>query len=207
MPDLKNHWESVYRLKPANAVSWYQVMPALSLRLIENTGIGKDAAIIDVGGGVSGLSAALCEAGYRNLSVLDISANALAQAKQMTRQKACDLRVFEADVTEFEPPVSYDLWHDRAVFHFLVDEHDRRAYVSVLKRALAPGSHLVMLTFAKDGPLKCSGLDVMQYNAEGIQAVLGRDFQLVESGTDMHTTPMGAHQKFAFFRFIYQPTA
>jgi SAM-dependent methyltransferase len=201
---MKSHWEEVYRRKPAHEVSWYQAKPALSLRLVENARISRDAAIIDVGGGASGFSAALCEAGYRNLSVLDISANAIARSRQLIKCPDCRVKFFEQDVTNFNPPLYYDLWHDRAVFHFLTARQDRRAYVSVLQRALAPGSHLVMLTFARDGPLKCSGLDVVRYDAERIQTELGSHFQLMEEGTDVHKTPSGGQQKFAYFRFTYR---
>ena len=205
MPDRKRHWETVYRQKHAEEVSWYQAEPELSLRLIANAALSKDAEIIDVGGGVSRLSARLCARGYQNLSVLDISANALDQSRKLLGTCDCRLRFIEQDITEFEPPGTFDLWHDRAVFHFLTDRKDREAYVSVLERALAPGSHLVILTFAADGPKKCSGLEVTRYGRTEMQAVLGRNFRLEEHGAEMHTTPSGGRQKFAYFRFTYQP--
>lgn len=205
MPDRKSHWEAVYRQKSAEAVSWYQAEPELSLRLIRHAGVHKDAEMIDVGGGASRLAAALCDEGYRKLNVLDISANALDQSMKLVKTDDCRLRLIEQDITEFEPSEKFDLWHDRAVFHFMTDRQDRDAYVSVLERALAPGSHLVMLTFAKDGPEKCSGLSVTRYDAAEMQAVLGDNFRLEEHGTDMHMTPAGGRQKFAYFRFTYHP--
>ena len=205
MFDRKQHWEKVYSSKSPFEVSWYEADPELSLRLINDTGVERGAAIIDVGGGASNLVAMLSELGYQDLSVLDISANALAQAKLRMKDADCDVHWYEEDITRFEPPRKFDLWHDRAVFHFLTSQEDRDSYVAVLKKALAPGSHLVIMTFAIDGPVKCSGLDIVQYDSDKMLAALGEHFKLVEEGVEIHTTPAGGQQKFVFFRFKYMP--
>lgn len=205
MFDRKKHWEKVYSSKSPVEVSWYQSEPVLSLRLIKDAGIDMSAAIIDVGGGASNLVAKLCKSGYSDLSVLDISANALAHAKLRMKGAPCDVQWYEEDVTRFKPPRQFDLWHDRAVFHFLTSPEDRNCYVEVLKKALKPGSHMVIMAFAVDGPAKCSGLDIIQYDSGKMTAALGSDFELAEEGVEMHTTPSGGSQKFAFFRFLYAP--
>ncbi len=205
MTDRKNHWEKVYRDKSPLEVSWFQQNPALSLRLIEKTRIALDAPIIDVGGGASLLVDRLCEAGYTDTGVLDVSASALAHAKDRLADKACAVNWYEADVTSFRPPKQFALWHDRAVFHFLTSEADRDSYVGVLKKALEPGGHLIIMAFAIDGPVKCSGLDIVQYDADKMKTTLGPGFELVETGHEKHITPAGKQQKFAYFRFTRSP--
>ncbi len=201
MIDTKNHWENVYRGKSPHEVSWFQENPALSLRLIEKTRIALDAPIIDVGGGASLLVDRLCEEGYTDIGVLDVSASALAQSKHRLADKTCAVSWYEADVADFKPPKQFALWHDRAVFHFLTSEADRDSYVAVLKKALEAGGHLTIMAFAIDGPVKCSGLDIVQYDAEKMKSTLGPGFELVETGHEMHITPAGNQQKFAYFRF------
>ena len=205
MFDRKNHWEKVYSSKSPLEVSWHQADPALSLRLINDADIERDAAIIDVGGGASNLVAMLCEAGYSDLSVLDISANALAHAKLRMEDTSCDVQWYEEDITRFKPPRQFDLWHDRAVFHFLTRQEDRDCYVAALKKALIPGSHLVIMTFATDGPVQCSGLEIVRYDADKMMAALGPDFEMVDKGIEAHTTPAGGEQKFVFFRLVFMP--
>lgn len=207
MSHRKKHWESVYQNRSPLEVSWYQQNPVLSLRLIRETGLALDAPVIDIGGGVSRLVDKLCESGYTRVSVLDISANALAYAKHRLVEKANTVQWYEADVTGFNPPHQFALWHDRAVFHFLTDRVDRESYIGVIKQALAPGGHLIMMTFAMDGPVKCSGLDIVQYDAEKMVAELGAGFELVETGNEVHLTPAGKPQKFAYFRFLFVPEA
>lgn len=162
-----------------------------------------DAPVIDIGGGASTLVDRLCERGYTNVSVLDLSAAALAHSKHRLAQEGDRVHWYEEDVIRFRPPQRYAVWHDRAVFHFLTSRADREAYVGVLKQALEPGGHLVMLTFAIDGPVRCSGLDIVQYDAEKLSAELGADFELAETGLEVHLTPSGGQQKFAYFRFGY----
>lgn len=205
MFDRKKHWEQVYGSKSPFEVSWHQAEPVLSLRLIKDAGIESDAAIIDVGGGASNLVDRLCKAGYRDLSVLDISAKALEHVRLRLNDAPCEVQLFEEDITRFKPPRQFELWHDRAVFHFLTSQEDRDCYVEVLKKALKPGSHLVIMAFATGGPLKCSGLDIVQYDTDKLMAALGEDFELVEEGAEVHTTPAGGKQKFAFFRLVYMP--
>jgi SAM-dependent methyltransferase len=205
MTDRKNHWEKVYRDKSSLEVSWFEENPALSLRLIDETRIALGAPIIDIGGGASLLVDRLCEKGYTDIGVLDVSAGALAHAKDRLAGKAGRVKWYEADVTGFKPPKRFALWHDRAVFHFLTSEADRGSYVSVLKQALKPGGHLIIMAFAIDGPVKCSGLAIVQYDADKMKSTMGPGFELVETGHEMHITPTGNQQKFAYFRFIYSP--
>jgi len=197
----KNHWENVYESKSALNVSWFQEDPKLSLELIRSTNLTPDAAIIDVGGGASRLVDKLCAEGFTNITVLDLAAKALSISEQRLAEKACEVEWLVEDVTAFNPPHQYALWHDRAVFHFLTEKADRDKYVDVLKRALQPGGHLIIMAFAIGGPEKCSGLDIVQYDAEKIQSELGRDFELRESGEEKHITPAGGEQKFAYFHF------
>ena len=202
MSERKTHWENVYRDKSPLAVSWYQPEPALSLSLIDKAVLPLDAAIIDIGGGASTLVDKLCARGHTNISVLDVSAAALAHSKNRLGDVGGKVQWIEEDVTRFEPSQDYALWHDRAVFHFLTERGDRERYIEVLKRALAPGGQLVMLTFALDGPVKCSGLDIVQYDADKMTAELGAGFELLETGRDVHITPAGNQQNFAWFRLI-----
>lgn len=220
MIDRKTHWENVYAKSSYLRVSWYQEEPALSLQLIRSTQISLDAPIIDVGGGASLLVDRLCDAGYSNLAVLDVSAQALAHAKDRLGYKVrtgtvregslgckvSDVEWFEADVTQFNPPHRFSLWHDRAVFHFLTVQADRDQYLGVLNQALEPGGHLIIMAFAIGGPEKCSGLDIVQYDADKLSAELGPGFELVETGYEIHQTPAGKQQKFAYFRFQKTPT-
>jgi SAM-dependent methyltransferase len=207
MSERKIHWENVYREKSPLAVSWYQREPGLSLSLIDRAALPPDAAIIDIGGGASTLVDKLCERGHTNISVLDVSAAALAHSRNRLGDVGGRVHWIEEDVTRFKPPQRYALWHDRAVFHFLTDRVDRRRYIDVLKQALLPGGQLVMLTFAIGGPVKCSGLDIVQYDADKMSVELGSGFELLESGLDVHTTPAGNQQNFAWFRFISTHTS
>jgi len=199
MSDRKEHWENVYQKKSPLEVSWHQKEPTLSLQLIRGTQLALDAPIIDVGGGASMLVDKLCHEGYSNVSVLDVSENALVHAKDRLADQAAMVEWFEEDVTRFNPPHRFALWHDRAVFHFLTARADRERYINVLKQALEPGGHLIMMTFAIDGPAKCSGLDIVQYDANKLMAELGPGFKLEETGFELHITPAGGQQKFAYF--------
>jgi SAM-dependent methyltransferase len=202
MSDRKAHWQNIYRDKSPLDVSWYQKEPKLSLELIHHTGVQHDEAIIDVGGGASVLVDFLCKEGFTNLSVLDISENALASAKQRLGDAAKTIEWFEADITAFSPPHPFSIWHDRAVFHFLTEKSDRRKYVSTLKQALRPTGHLIIAAFAIGGPEKCSGLEIVQYDASKLKAELGEEFQLAEEKNEIHLTPANKEQKFRYFRFV-----
>jgi SAM-dependent methyltransferase len=198
----KEHWNQVYQSKGALDVSWYQDRPAMSLRLIEAAGIARNAGIIDVGGGASVLVDFLLDAGLSNLAVLDLSANALGLAQQRLGPRASLVNWFVADVTEFTAPQTFGLWHDRAVFHFLTNETDRRKYAQTLARTLAPGGHAIIATFAQDGPLKCSGLDICRYDAASICAELGPKLKFIAQVDETHVTPWHTEQKFSYFHFI-----
>ncbi len=199
--NLKEHWNHVYQTKAHDDVSWYQSRPARSLHLIETCGVGKQEGIIDVGGGASVLVDFLLDAGFTRLAVLDISAAALAHSKERLGARAGDVEWFEADVTGFTSPHYFNLWHDRAVFHFLTDKADRQKYVQTLKRTLTPDGRVIIATFAIDGPLKCSGLEVARYDASAIVAEFGEGFRLLEQVDETHTTPWGTEQEFSYFRF------
>ncbi|MBW2466726.1 MAG: class I SAM-dependent methyltransferase [Deltaproteobacteria bacterium] len=202
MTDRKTHWEKIYGDKTPQEVSWYQKEPALSLQLIRNSHLAHDAPIIDVGGGASVLVEYLCNEGYTNVAVLDISAKALAYAQDRLGDNASRVEWYEEDVILFKAPHQFSLWHDRAVFHFLTDVSDRRDYVKVLKRTLEPNGHLIIAAFAIGGPTKCSGLDIIQYDANKLIAELGEGFELAEESSEIHISPASKEQKFAYFRFI-----
>lgn len=199
--EAKEHWEQVYRTKATNDVSWYQARPEVSLKLIEACGVGKDQAIVDVGGGASVLVDFLLGAGFTRLAVLDISGAALEHARQRLGARAGQVEWVEADVTRFDPARRFDLWHDRAVFHFLTDKADRERYVEALKRSLSAEGRVIIATFALDGPSRCSGLEVARYDARLICAELGSEFKLVEEVGDIHLTPWSTEQRFGYFRF------
>jgi 2-polyprenyl-3-methyl-5-hydroxy-6-metoxy-1,4-benzoquinol methylase len=203
----KQHWEEVYARRPSTEVSWYQGEPRLSLEMISHTGIGVDAAIIDIGGGASVLVDRLHALDFTDLTVLDISATALNVARDRLGGAAGDINWIESDVTEFMPQRTYDLWHDRAVFHFLTESEDRRSYIEALNRAIPAGGHLVMAAFAIGGPIRCSGLPIVQYDGARLQKELGPEFELVEQRDETHHTPAGADQLFSFFRLRRRPAA
>ncbi len=197
----KPHWENVYQTKSPTGVSWYQTYPSLSLKLIGATGAEWGDSVIDVGGGASVLVDCLLDAGYQNVVVLDVSASALQHAKDRLGQRASAVEWFEADVTSFRPPRRFAVWHDRAVFHFLTVQSDRQNYIRVLKETLLPNGHLIIATFALTGPPKCSGLDVMRYDAKRLSSEIGDDFVLVETHDETHTTPWDTEQDFIYCRF------
>ncbi len=199
--DRKSHWENVYTNKTPAEVSWYQLEPVVSLELIALTGISRAGKIIDVGGGTSVLVDKLLGQGFQDLTVLDISSKALDYARKRLGNKAIAVKWIEADVTEFESPEKYDLWHDRAVFHFLTSEEDREKYLQNMNKALNPGGHVIIAAFSIDGPLKCSGLDVERYSPEKMKNELGNTFELVKSIDEGHMTPGGKEQKFTYCYF------
>lgn len=195
------HWQNVYREKAENQVSWFQETPAISLELIEAVHPKFDWAIIDIGGGASRLVDVLACQDYRDLTVLDVSENAIAMAKARIGEPAAMMKWIVADVTQWEPTRRYDLWHDRAAFHFLTEAADRTAYVERLMRALRTGGYAIIGTFAMDGPERCSGLPVIRYDAPVLSATLGNAFALVETRRHDHRTPMGGVQHFQFSIF------
>ncbi len=170
----------------------------MSLRLIEETGVSQQDAIIDVGGGASTLVDNLLSAGFKNATVLDISENALQLSRHRLGVQANLVNWVVADVTAFDPAWEYSLWHDRAVFHFLVDDEDRASYVDVLRRALSPGGSLVLATFGPEGPLRCSGLQIQRYTTDRLVELLGSDFELQHHEFEYHQTPTGSTQQFLY---------
>ncbi|MCA9407959.1 MAG: class I SAM-dependent methyltransferase [Candidatus Omnitrophica bacterium] len=197
----KKHWEEVYQTRKPDEVSWYQLDPSVSLDLIASTGITHEQEIIDVGAGASVLVDKLLDKGFQDITVLDISAKAIQCAKERLAQRAENVTWLEADITQFEPPQQYDLWHDRAVFHFLTDQIERRKYINVMKDSLHKGSHVIISAFSLEGPLKCSGLDVERYDSEKLWWELGSSFELVKSIEEVHITPWQAEQKFIYCYF------
>ncbi len=195
----KTHWEQVYTNKPSDAVSWFQPHAALSLELIKATGMGSDAAIIDVGGGASTLVDDLLAAGYQDLTVLDLSAAALSEARKRLGAQHDKVHWLEADITEVElPRKRYDIWHDRAVFHFLTTQKQRDAYVRSVYYSVKPGGHIIMSTFAEDGPEQCSGLPVVRYRADDLHDEFGEAFKLIKHQKEAHQTPAGKIQQFVY---------
>ena len=195
----KEHWEKVYTTKATDTVSWFQPHADLSLDLIKATGVSHDAAIIDVGGGASTLVDDLLANGYTDLSVLDLSAAALAAAHKRLGLQASKVQWIEADVTKADLPAKrFDVWHDRAVFHFLTSAEDRAAYVQTVFRAVKPGGHVIVATFAEDGPNQCSGLPVMRYRADELHAEFGEAFSLLSHRKEAHHTPSGTVQQFVY---------
>jgi ubiquinone/menaquinone biosynthesis C-methylase UbiE len=198
------HWSQIYTSKRENEVSWFQENPAPSLELIAEAGVAPLSAVVDVGGGASRLVDALLEKGFRDITVLDISEAALAAAKARLGERGQSIRWVVADVTEWRPEAAaFDLWHDRAAFHFLTEAGDRTAYVARMTRAVKPGGHAIIATFALDGPERCSGLPVQRYDGRSVGEAIGDRFELIRTRPEVHVTPWGAKQSFQFslFRF------
>ena len=195
----KSHWEGVYSSKAPNQVSWYRPHLDVSLSLIERAVPDRRSALIDVGGGEATLVDDLIARGYVDVSVLDISKAAIAVARKRLGEKAAAVNWMAGDITACDLPADrYDLWHDRAVFHFLTDASERRAYVRQVARAVKPGGHVIVATFGSDGPLQCSGLDVVRYDADGLHGEFGAGFRLIEHLTEVHETPWGTPQQFLY---------
>jgi 2-polyprenyl-3-methyl-5-hydroxy-6-metoxy-1,4-benzoquinol methylase len=197
----KAHWENVYTSKGEKEVSWFQENPAPSLELIALAGLSADASIIDIGGGASRLVDSLVAQKFERLTVLDLSKSALDAAKERLGDRGADVEWVVADVTTWEPSKTYDLWHDRAAFHFLTDHADQAAYVQRLRKAVKAGGFVIIGTFALDGPERCSGLPIVRYEAASLLAILGNDFQLIDAQRHDHATPWNAVQRFQFSTF------
>lgn len=195
------HWENVYASKHESEVSWFQENPAQSLALIAAAGASPDTAIIDVGGGASRLVDSLVARGFRAVTVLDLSEAALRTAQARLGQGAASVCWLVADVTTWEPSQAYDVWHDRAAFHFLTEEKDRAAYAARLRSALKIGGHAIIATFAMEGPEKCSGLAVVRYDAASLGRALGPEFELRQTSRHDHATPWHSQQAFQYSLF------
>jgi SAM-dependent methyltransferase len=197
--NLRQHWEQLYRTKLPTEVSWYAPHLGVSLRIIEEAAPQLDSQIIDVGGGEATLVDDLIDRGYRHLSVLDVSATALDVAKARLGEGAAAVDWLCGDVTTFPfARHQYDVWHDRAVFHFLTSREDRAAYVRQVAHAAKPGGHVIVATFGPEGPTKCSGLDVMRYGPDALHGQFGPSFRLLRHLTELHQTPAGATQQFTY---------
>jgi SAM-dependent methyltransferase len=195
----KPHWEQVYATKAATGVSWYAPHLDRSLQLIERAAADRGARIIDVGGGASTLVDDLVGHGYQAVTVLDLSEEALGVARARLGARAAGVTWMAADATTAElPEAYYDVWHDRAVFHFLVDPEARRRYVANVRRSVRPGGHVIVATFGPEGPERCSGLDVVRYDADALHGEFGAAFQKIDSVREIHTTPWGAEQEFVY---------
>ena len=197
--DPVQHWQTVYETTAPDKVSWFQREPRLSHALITRVAPSLDARIIDVGGGASTLVDALVAGGYTNVTVLDLASAALDQARQRLGPNASRVSWVVSDVLDATfPPASIDVWHDRAVFHFLTRAEDRARYIAQVQRAVRPGGHVLVATFAEDGPTRCSGLDVARYSPTQLHSVFGAGFVLETSLREEHTTPGGSQQAFTY---------
>lgn len=197
----KEYWDTIYLSKAENEVSWYQIYPSSSMKMIESFHLPLDAHIIDIGGGNSRLAEALLDKGYTNIYVLDISESAIQRAKERLGERAAGIQWIVSDVTEFEPSVKFDCWHDRAAFHFLTSEEKIGKYVSLVNNAVKDDGALIMATFSEKGPLKCSGLEIQQYSEDSLKERFKECFQPVECFYDNHTTPSHSIQNFVFCSF------
>jgi 2-polyprenyl-3-methyl-5-hydroxy-6-metoxy-1,4-benzoquinol methylase len=195
------HWQNVYQTKGERDVSWFQERPAISLALIRATQVSANASIVDIGGGASRLVDALIEEGFESITVLDLSEKALARSRARLGARGTHVNWIVADVTTWRPSQTYDVWHDRAALHFLTEPSDRAAYADCVRKAVPAGGHVIIGTFAFNGPERCSGLPVVRYDAGGLRELLGSSFELVESRNHAHQTPTGAVQHFQFSRF------
>jgi len=197
------HWQQIYLEKSPSSVSWYQNSPSNSLALVAKTGLSQESTILDVGCGASTFVDKLLAVGFKDLAVLDVSANALDLVKgRLGPTDSAQIEWHEGDITKYSFRRQYHLWHDRAVFHFMTTNEDRQAYISNLKKSLLPGGHFILATFAVGGPKKCSGLDTVQYDAARISQELGDTFCLKETIQELHQTPFNTTQLFSYFWFI-----
>jgi ubiquinone/menaquinone biosynthesis C-methylase UbiE len=197
--DPKKHWEQMYRAKAPTEVSWYQPEARLSLDLIRRVAPSRGTSILDVGGGASRLVDGLLDAGYQAVTVLDLASSALALARQRLGQRAEGVRWLAANVLDVQLATAYyDVWHDRAVFHFLTDARDRARYVAQVQCVVRPGGHVIVASFDPEGPARCSGLEVVRYSPHDLHAEFGSAFRLLESTKEDHRTPAGVVQPFVY---------
>lgn len=203
MTSRKEHWENIYTTKPLTDVSWYQPRPTTSLDYIGALGLPQNAPIIDVGGGDSFLVDHLLELGYSDITVLDISNASLQRAQKRLGLQAEQIQWVESDITSFQPSKDYQLWHDRAAFHFLTNEEDVRSYLENVKRAVPIGGYVIVGTFSENGPTRCSGIEIRQYSIDQLTATFGDEFKLINSSVVDHATPFDTIQNFTFCCFEY----
>lgn len=198
---MKAHWENIYKTKKLEEVSWYQKKPETSLEFILALKLAKNARILDMGGGDSFLADFLLEEGYTNITVADISEKALERARERLGKNAEKIKWVVTDASEFIPSEEFDLWHDRAAFHFLTEKVQINNYLKILKKAVKPGGFVILGTFSEKGPTKCSGIVIKQYSIEEMQSVMGKSFTTIKCENRDHTTPSGGTQNFTFCSF------
>lgn len=201
MEDKKQHWDEVYDTKPCTEVSWYEPMPENSLTCIAECHLEKDAPIIDIGGGDSFLAEFLLAQGYSDITIVDISEKAIQRAQQRLGERADQLKWIVADVTEFKPEKKYQLWHDRAAFHFLTTDAEVEKYLQTLRESVAPGGFVILGTFSDKGPDKCSGLPIKKYSVGEMQKLFSEGFITMNCKNVDHETPSGKTQNFTFCTF------
>jgi SAM-dependent methyltransferase len=201
MSPKKEHWEKVFATKQETEVSWYQQKPETSINFFIENSIPKEAKIIDIGGGDSYLIDNLLEMGYQNLFLLDISANAIERIKNRLGAKAENVTFIVSDIVDFQPETTFDVWHDRASFHFLTNENDITIYKELVSNAIASKGFLFLGTFSENGPLKCSGLEITQYSEAKFDAIFGSDFEKIKCFEENHQTPFDTTQNFIFCSF------
>jgi ubiquinone/menaquinone biosynthesis C-methylase UbiE len=199
--DRKKHWESIYSLKPSNELSWFQEYPKISIEFITGLNLPKGAKIIDIGGGESKLAGVLLEKGYTDITVLDISEKVIQKAKRNLREKADKIKWIVSDITEFNTDTKYDLWHDRATFHFLMSEKQIGKYIATAKRNINKNGYLIMGTFSTKGPRKCSGLEIKQYSEGSMTKKFRESFKKIKCMEEYHKTPFNTYQNFLFCQF------
>ena len=199
--NLENHWQEVYQKKNENEVSWFQKTPKISLEFISSLNLNLNSKIIDVGGGESRLVDSLLDLGYTNVSVLDISSKSIEKTKKRLGLRSKLVNWIVSDINDFKPKYKYDLWHDRAAFHFLKNRFEINNYVKLLKSYLNVNADLIIATFSENGPLKCSGLEVSRYSKNSISNLFKNDFNLIESKISIHNTPFDTTQEFLFTKF------
>jgi 2-polyprenyl-3-methyl-5-hydroxy-6-metoxy-1,4-benzoquinol methylase len=196
--DKKKHWENIYQTKELTEVSWYQSVPQTSLDLVKEYNISLNSNIIDVGGGDSFLVDHLLKLGFSNISVLDISEEAITRAKKRLGDNASKVNWIISDITDFKPLTKYDFWHDRAAFHFLTEDKDIEKYLQVVKEGLSQNGILAIGTFSETGPIKCSGIEIKQYSKHSLKEQFNSDFEMINSFSVDHKTPFETIQNFTF---------
>ena len=197
----KDHWEKIYSTKEIDGVSWYQDTPATSLNIFSSLELNLNSSIIDIGAGKSFLADNLLNLGYNDITILDISSNALNEVKERVKEKNHTIKCIESNITDLSSDKKYDVWHDRAVFHFITNNTEREKYLDLLNKCINKGGYLIIGTFSEDGPLKCSGLEVRRYSVDELRELLKDTFQLINGFKEIHDTPFNTTQSFTFCLF------
>lgn len=197
----KDHWEKIYSTKEIDRVSWYQETPTTSLNIIDSLKLNLNASIIDIGAGKSFLADNLLDLGYNDITILDISRNALNEVARRVEKKNHKIKCIESNVTDLSSDQKYDVWHDRAVFHFITNNKEREKYLDLLNSTLNKDGYLIIGTFSEDGPLKCSGLEVQRYSVKDLRELLKLDFKFIDGFKEVHDTPFNTSQSFTFCTF------